>query len=276
MKRIYRPAISLLTLLFLFYGCEKENQPDVPEDGYARLKQAAKNSTSVFYQDFDESEEISQIAADQWQIGSVVWWIPPWNSTTIPVIEDSCMVLSSTKQPGSDGTKNEAQTIADFPVTRNGEFIVGYKSTRWKHGYNTGDYWADSNVGLEFYYNPPHQAIVFTYGSMGVFSDPTGFCPDNSCVYAPATDWPAISESGDFLGIRITWETGADNTRTFKLYFNDAATASAELSDVNYDLRNLRIRLNANVTDADKLPALDSDTLYVDYIVIKDHVMELE
>ena len=45
------------------------------------------------------------------------------------------------------------------------------------------------------------------------------------------------------------------------------------LSNVNYSLNNLRIRLNANVTDADKLPTTDSDSLYINYVCLKNHVM---
>jgi hypothetical protein len=109
---------------------------------------------------------------------------------------------------------------------------------------------------------------------MGVFADPTGQCPDNSCVYNKALGWPIDKViAGDFMGIRITWVTETNSSRTFHLYYNDDTIPKATLTNVNYSLNNLRIRFNANVTDADKLPTTDSDSLFINYVSIKTHVM---
>ena len=272
----------VLISLVIAGGCKKKidgpgTLPVLPEnpdftEAYLALKGRCASEASVYYQDFDQDNTVTQLTPDQWRIGDTDWWFPAWNDHEGPVLQGNSLVFTSQKN-GAVSAKNEAQSMTDYTLTTDGELVMGIKSSRWEKGFeHNQDYWADSSVGFEFYYPDGHQGIVFVFGSFGVFKDPTGFCPDGTCLYGTIAGWPAIAAEGKFVGVRITWHTETDNTKTFKIYINNEKNARGEVRNVQYDFKPFKIRMNANVTDTDQLPEVDADTFSVDYLCIKNSI----
>jgi hypothetical protein len=249
---------------------------------YESMKNNCANHYDIFYQDFNGAFTEVDSAQNQWSIGGYTWWFPHHGGVA-PQVQDSSLILSSVKNEStSTFTKQEAQTMDSFSLPENGEFIIGLWSERWESvPVFDDDYWADSSVGLEIFIGSAHYAIVFVYGHLGVFYDPTGDCqhPDAVCQYAQVDGWATIAPTTKPIAIRIAWTTQGNN-KTFELYIitenNEDTSPRATISNVNYiGAEGLRIRLNANVTNTDKEPPSDSETLKIDYVCLRSDVGEI-
>jgi hypothetical protein len=246
------------------------------QDYYQLLKQDCANNHDIFYEDFNQAFQKVDASQNQWSIGGETWWFPHHNGQA-PQVRDSSLVLYSKKNE-SDSTfiKQEAQTMERFSLPDQGELIIGLWSDRWrKYPSLPGDYWADSSVGLEFFIGSQHYAVVFVYGHLGIFYDPTGDCQhaDAVCQYARVEEWSTIAAANTPIALRIAWTTEGGN-KTFNLYIitgnSEDTEPRAVISNVNYiDSEALRIRFNANVTDTNQEPPIDSETLEIDYICLR-------
>ncbi|UCH97922.1 MAG: BACON domain-containing protein, partial [Candidatus Aminicenantes bacterium] len=226
-----------------------------------------------YYEDFNQAFQEVDASQNQWSIGGETWWFPHHNGQA-PQVQDSFLVLYSEKNE-SDSTfiKQEAQTLKEFFLPDEGELIIGLWSDRWaKYPSLPDDYWVDSSVGLEIY-KESHDAVVFVYGHLGVFDDPTGDCDDHDkCKYEQVEGWEDIAATDTPIAVRIAWTTEGGN-KTFNLYIitedSEDTEPRATIPDVGYIGSDaLRIRLNANVAVSNKAP-IDSDTLKIDYICLR-------
>ncbi len=251
------------------------------QNHYQLLKQNCANYHDIYYEDFDRDFQEVDAAQNQWSINGETWWFPHHGGQA-PQIQDSSLVLSSEKnESNSTFIKQEAQTLERFSLPDQGELIMGLWSNRWgKYPSLPGDYWVDSSVGLEFFIGSQHYAVVFVYGHMGVFYDPTGDCQhvDAVCQYARVEGWSTIATTNTTIALRIAWTTDGAG-KTFNLYIitgdSEDTEPRATISNVNYiDSEALRFRFNANVTDTDKEPDIDSDTLKIDYICLRSSTAE--
>jgi hypothetical protein len=246
------------------------------QNHYQVLKQDCANYNDIYYEDFNQDFQEVDASQNQWSIGGETWWFPHHNGQA-PQTQDSFLVLYSEKnESNSTFIKQEAQTLARFSLPDQGELIMGLWSDRWgKYPSLPNGYWADSSVGLEFFIGSQHYAVVFVYGHLGIFYDPTGDCQhaDAVCQYAQVEGWSTIATTNTPIALRIAWTTDGDS-KTFNLYIITEGWEDTEpratISNVNYiDSEALRFRLNANVTDTDQEPAIDSETLKIDYVCLR-------
>jgi hypothetical protein len=245
-------------------------------DYYQSLKQDCTANHDIFYEDFNQNFQAVDASQNQWSINGHTWWFPNHQGQA-PQTRDSFLVLNSQKnESNSTYKKQEAQTIERFFLPDAGELVIGLWSDRWeKYPGLPANYWADSSVGLEFFIGSRHYAVVFIYGHLGVLYVPAGSCQhaDAVCQYGEVVGWWTIAATADPIALRTAWTT-TGNSKTFNLYITTRDSQDTEprvtIANVNYiDSEALSIRLNANVTDTDKEPAIDSDTLKIDYVCLR-------
>jgi len=251
-----------------------------PRNHYNVLKNDCAANTNIFFEDFDGGF-VKAEGPDQWSLNGNLWW---FQNHVVPKVENSFLILTSTKNEtdGSTPVKQDAQTMEEFVLPDNGELIVGFWSDRWaREPVFNKDYWTDSSVGLEIHIGTKHYAIVFTYGNFGVFYDPIGDCTSGegaNCNYKRIVEWSEISASDHPIALRISWVTEGGN-KTFKCFIVTKNIAETEpFATIDTDpigSQPLRIRLNANVTDAKMSPDIDSETLKIDYVCLRSDVQEL-
>lgn len=275
------PSILAVFFTLLLTGWTTADNPKPTQAGvqtnyYDSLKADCAANYDIFFEDFNQSFTEVDGAQNQWAVGGSTWWFPHHNGTA-PQVQDSFLILSSHKNESQNTSgKQEAQTLDGFTLPDSGELIIGLLSDRWSAVPAADEnYWADSSVGLELYTGGGHYAVVFVYGHMGVFYDPTGDCrhPDAVCRYAAVNGWPDFTATTEPIALKMTWTT-TGNSKTFNFYIvtgsSEGVQSRAVIADVNYlGSEGLKIRLNANVTDTDKDPSVDGDTLKVDYICLR-------
>ena len=252
----------------------------------ASKKNCSENA--LFYHDFNHDEPISPInnpEDNQWQIGPTRWWFPnratdhPASKDNEPHVSGDVLLLKSAKTDAYLFAE-EAQTLEEFSLPAAGEFIVKLLSARWGLDRAADAYWADSSVCLEIFDSLGHYGICFTFGSLGVFADFNGDCQDpeerpalnSQCLWAEVAGWTEISRTtASPITVRIRWET-INGSKTFELFLNGDPQPRARLEGIDYleTSPKLRIRLNANVTDLDKLPERDADLLMIDYVCLRE------
>jgi hypothetical protein len=245
-------------------------------DYYQSLKQDCAVYHDIFYEDFNQNFQAVDASQNQWSINGYTWWFPNHQGQA-PQTRNSFLVLYSEKnESNSTYKKQEAQTMEGFPLPDEGELVIGLWSDRWKkYPALPANYWADSSVGLEFFIGSQHYAVVFVYGHLGVFYDPTGNCQhaDAVCQYGKVVGWSTFAAANNPIALRIAWTT-AGNSKTFNLYITTRDSEDTEpratIPNVNYiGSQALRVRFNANVTDTNQEPAIDSDTLKIDYVCLR-------
>lgn len=237
-----------------------------PGSAYLTLK-AACGSEAIVYQDFTE-EMLFHAGAGQneWEFDGMSWL---WVQGQTPALSGDYLVLTSTKGSGSP-IKEEAQSTGSYDFAGTGELIVGMWSDRWSTVPPSAEHWSDTSIGMELY-DAVHYGTTFTFGNLGAFADPDGTCPDEStCLWSEVHGWKEVLRHAHHpLAIRLQWKP-AGSGATFSLHVADEPFPRAKLDEVDFlTPPDFRIRLNANVTDADKLPAEDSERLYVDFVCLR-------
>ena len=252
-------------------------------DAYRSLKAACKAGADVlFFEDFSDAMPLAPAASEPNKYDGVAarWWFA---QQSVPRYQGDFLVLASSRAGGSQ-VKEEVQTDNKvFALASAHELIVGMWSDRWARyapkvaSVDGGaiDYRTDTSIGLEIFETNNHQALVFTNGALGAFRDVTGNCDGASvCPYKDVGGWEVLRQGFQPIAVRLAWDAVGAITGSYRvtLRINDEVFPRSTIDDVNFlTATNLRVRLNANVTDMNALTD-DAETLYVDYVCVRNLV----
>jgi len=245
------------------YVCNGENGQDGDDaNAYGALK-AACAAGGLYFEDFRASSPLIDQGGDVWR-GSLDWWFPNGEP---PTLAGDYLLLKSTRTP-AEAVAEEAQSTVGFALADVGELVIGAWSNRWPMHGATPDVWVDTSIGAEFFGPGGHEALVVTHGSFGVFLDTTGDCGVSPCQWKPIAGWDLLRQKHSPIAFQFRWEAPA-SAYDMALYVGDDEFPRASHAGVDFvTSTDLRVRLNANVTDTNSLPE-DEEILFIDYICVR-------